>query len=961
MTVKNNFTLLEERYLPEEEATLYHYEHKKTKARLLHMKNEDPNKVFIIGFRTPPLGSTGNCHILEHCVLNGSRKYKTKEPFMDLLKSSLQTFLNAMTYPDRTVYPVASRNDVDFANLMDLYLDAVFYPNATRDPLIFRQEGWRYELFNKEDPINYQGVVYNEMKGAMSSAEDQVSDQISERLYPDSIYGENSGGNPYDIPSLSFEDFSNYHKKYYHPSNSWTFLYGDIDEEETFQRLEDYFKDFDYQEVKSLADDVGRFNQEHEYKESYSLSPSEDPTKQTYLSYSWLLKPAQDEERLLLQLFPAVLVNSEASPLRQALLKELDCEDVYCEFSPVREPAFSIVVKNVGPEDGPLFKEIVDRYMTSFAEEGLDKDLLFGELQSAEFSLREKGNFATKGIILGLSCLSGWIYDENPIDALSYREKLDSLREGAHGRLFEDFIQENFIENAHRVFIVHEPQPGLNVDRDKKVREGLDAYKAALSDDELDKLIEENEALRTRQDSGDSAEAKETIPQLTREDLPIHIEKLPRELVEKDGLTFLYHDLPTSDIHYIDFVFDVDHVSREEAEWLALICELVGMMDTENYSYSDYSNKESLYTGGITTRARLYRDMAGDRNDFSRKIIVSTKFLGVDHLEQGLNLIEEQLFRSLFSDQARMLEVLKMIQSYYQSSLVQSGHQLARARALSSLSALDDYNQALNGFDYYLFIKDLVKNYGPDQQAKIEEAYGKLFSTDGLIVNITSDGESMKKIGSAIEERVKSWPKDKEAYAPISFTPYVKKEAFITSTDVQFVSTAAEFSDDRFTGDLFVLQRILSNEYLYNEIRAKGGAYGAGMTIDVSQKFATYSYRDPKLLETLEVYRNLDEAVAKLDLSSEDLDRFLIGAVGAYDQPMTERQKGMQDLTDYLINKPEDHNDRLLNEMLAADLESLKAYQKNFAAIKNEQRVAVIGSEGKVKEAEDYFDEIIQL
>ncbi len=961
MTAKNTFTLIEKRYLPEEDATLYQYEHEKTKARVLHMKNKDPNKVFIIGFRTPPLGSTGNCHILEHCVLNGSRKYKTKEPFMDLLKSSLQTFLNAMTYPDRTVYPVASRNDADFANLMDLYLDAVFYPNATRDPLIFRQEGWRYEILDKDEPINYQGVVYNEMKGALSSAEDQVSDQISTQLYPSSIYGENSGGYPYQIPSLSFEAFSNYHKNYYHPSNSWTFLYGDMDEKETFQRLEEYFADFDYQDVDSLPKKVHRYGKEQVFTEHYSLSPSEDPDKKTYLSYSWLLHEAKDEDMLLMQLLPAVLVNSEASPLRQALLQELDCEDVYCEFSPVREPGFSIVIKNVHPDSAEKFQEIVDRKLQSFAKEGLDKDLLNGEVLSAEFSLREKGNYATKGIILGLACLSGWVYDKNPIDSLAYKDKLEALRQGAQGRLFEDFIQENFLENKHRVLMVHKPQPGLNVERDEKVRRELDAHKASLKASELDDLIDENKALLARQDSPDSAEAKETIPQLSRRDLPTHLDKTPRELVEKDGITYLYHDLPTSGIHYVDFAFDLSHVGKEDGLYLALICELVGMVDTDNYKYSDYAKKESLYTGGITTTPRLYQDMAGSRDDFSRRVILSTKFLGLDNLKDGLKLIEEQLFHSRFEDDKRIMEVIKMIQSYYQGSLVGNGHQLARARAFSSLSALDNYNQVLNGFDYYLFIKDLVKNYGPHHKKKLLENYSRLFRTQGLVVNITSDGASMKKIGQAIGDMVAAWPKDKDPAVAVSFTPFARKEAFITSTDVQFVSTAAEFSKEAFTGDLFVLQRILSNEYLYNEVRAKGGAYGVGMTIGVSQKFATYSYRDPKLLETIAVYQKLDQAVAKLDLSDKDLDRFLIGAVGAFDQPMTERQKGLQDLTDYLINKPADLNDRLLQEMLSTSLADLKAYQKNFADMDDDNHVAVIGSEAKVLEAKDYFDEIVIL
>ena len=959
----NDFTLIEQRTIEEEEATLYWLQHKKTKARLLYMDVDDPNKVFMIGFRTPPLGSTGNCHILEHCVLNGSRKYQTKEPFMDLLKSSLQTFLNAMTYPDRTVYPVASRNDADFANLMDLYLDSVFFPRAVEDPLIFRQEGWRHEIFSKEEDIRLQGVVYNEMKGAMSSSEDQVSDQVNRGLYPDTIYAENSGGDPYAIPDLTFEEFKNYHEDYYHPSNSWTFLYGAINEEECFNRLNDYFELFSEKEVKSLPEPTAPFSAPKRSEVSYSLGRSENGEKKAYLSYSWLVGRPQEEERMILQLLPEVLVNSEAAPLRQQLLKELDCEDVYAQLHPVNEVGFSIIVKHVDESRADRFKELVDRSLQKSVADGLDRELLEGELRAEEFNIREKGSFATKGIVIGLSIFNDWFYDESPIRSLLYRERLDRLKENLDRGVVESYIDRKLIQNPHSSFILHRPVPGMNAQKEADVQNKLADFQRTLSSKQLDQLIEENLRLQERQNRPDSQEARMTIPKLTRSDLPLEIPAVPRQIKEFGPDRYLCHPLASSGIHYLDIVFDARHISREEAPYMALVCELIGMLDTAHRSYGDYANKEALYTGGISASPRLYRKINRADDAFDRKVILSTKFLGFDNMEKGLELLDEQVFESDFSDRDRIMEVLLMARSYYQSGLIQSGHSMMRSRAVSSLQAMENYNQQINGIDYYLFLKDMADDFSPEKHEKLVRVYRKLFSGRGRIVNLTTDQGSMNRFLDMVKNHVDRYPQEELTEAPISFSPFAVREAFISSTDVQFVSKAASFGykDDLFRGDLIILQKILSDEYLYNEIRAKGGAYGAGLVIGMNGILSTYSYRDPHILRTIDCYDRLDKAASDLHLTDEDLDFYLVGAIGSYDQPLTASQQGRHDLNDFIMGKSADRTNRILRDMLESKKEDFEKYVDRLARIRDDLHLAVLGSEEQIMSHSKLFDKILHI
>lgn len=959
----SHFHLIESRYVPEEQSTVHLLEHAVTGSPVLYIENSDPNKVFTIAFRTPPLGSTGNCHILEHAVLNGSRKYCTKEPFMDLLKSSLQTFLNAITYPDKTVYPVASRNDADFANLMDLYLDAVFNPRVLEDELIFRQEGWRYEIFDKADPIVYQGVVYNEMKGALSSAENQVIEQINQALYEGTVYGENSGGDPYVIPTLDYDAFRHFHRTYYHPSNAYTVLYGAINETEAFTRLNEYFSAYSRAEIDSLPPRVTRLSSPVHRTMSFSVSKSEPTAGAAFLSCSWLLGDnTTSEQQYISHLIATILIEAEASPLRNALLKELTLEDLFTVTNAVRENSLSIVAKNIDPAQRPRFEAIIERYLRQFAEDGIDRELIEGVLNNAEFHLREKGNYATKGIVLSLSALGQWLYGFNPIDAISYRDNMAKLHAGLDAKLFERFIREHLLDNPHRIVIEHLPEPGLNERRDADVAKKLSAFKATLSDDALDALIAQNEALRTRQDTPDSEADKATIPTLTRAELPTALVRVPREIHRDAQATWLLHDLPTSGIHYVDLLFDVNHIAPEDAPYLATICELIGLMDTAQHDFRSYANRELLCTGGITATPKLYAIEDSD-DRFERKLIVSTKFLGLDHLEEGLSLIDEQLLHTSFADRDRLLDLLKMVQSQYQSDLVQNAHRIMRDRAMSHISRISSFHQQLNGLSYYSFVRDFVSDFTEAKCARLERIYSRLFRHPSRIVNLTAERDHFDRLRSSITAHLAAYPTEALAPADVPFEPKLIREAFYTSVDVQYVAIAAPLkTDEPLRDDLIVLSKLLSNEYLYNEIRAKGGAYGAGMIASASQRaFSTYSYRDPNLSRTLEIYRRLGDQIAALDLTEADLERFIIGAVGAVDEPMTEHQKGLFDLAGFIMQRESTYYDDRLREIVSATVDGLRRYADAFKAALPDACVAVLGSEQQIREACADFDEVVRL
>ncbi len=955
------FNLIEERWLEEENSSLLYYEHEKTGARLFHMKNKDNNKVFSIGFRTPPIGSTGNCHILEHSVLNGSRKYKTKEPFMDMLKRSLSTFLNAMTYPDKTIYPVASRNDADFQNLMDLYLDAVFFPAVKENEPIFRQEGWHYHIMDKNDPITYSGVVYNEMRGAMSSADDQIEDAICRSLFPGTIYAENSGGDPYHIPDLSYSDFIKYHDNFYHPSNSYIFLYGDMDPEKTYAHIGQYLDKFERKDVDSMPGDVKHFDKPLETEVPFAIASGDDPEGKDYLSLSWIVDRAKsDSSRYLSRLLSGALIKSESSPLRRALFDELGALDVRASLYDVKEIGFSIIVKGLGADKKDLFLKIVKDKLGEMVEKGIDRQALEGLVRGMEYRLREKDGMATKGIVFMDRVMNEGLYGCNSMDILAYDKQLDDLKKFLADGALEKYVDEKLLNNPHRVLVVHKAVPGLNVSKDKAVEEKLAAYKNSLSPEELDSLIEKNRTLEARQNADDTPEEKASLPTLSKDQLPESIVAAPREVKNVGGSTLLLHRMNTSGIVYLDLVFDINHIGFEDLPYVGLLANILGQLDTKKHSYEEYGKLESIYTGGISAGAAAIEKYSS--RDFNLNFTLSSKFLGLENLKKGLDLMTEQALDSLFTDKKRIKELINISLATMESSIIPSGHAYAIMRSMAKSNAASAYMEELGGLSYYMFLKKLSKDFGDEDVEKLTRIYSALTLGENRIINLTGSSDLLDQATGFVEKGLEVLPK---AQAPeralLVFEPKKMSEAFSLASDVQFAGLAAPFHEVKspHKGAYDVLANILSLTYLYNEIRAKGGAYGQGMAVSLDDMARVMSYRDPHLKRTVDIMMTMGDFIDKLDMDDNEFYSFLVGTIGAFDIPMTEEALGKKDLSNYMKGVDPDLYNRVLQEIKDTELSDVKKLSAQLEDFLTRASLTVIGSKEKLEKYD--FDKITNL
>lgn len=950
-----NYKLIEEKYLESEQADAKVFEHIKTKAKVFVLKNNDDNKVFAISFRTPPKDSSGECHIIEHCVLNGSKKYRTKEPFMDMVKGSLQTFLNAMTGADRTYYPIGSRNTKDFENLMDLYLDAVFNPRMKELDYIFKQEGWRYHI-NENGKLEYRGVVYNEMKGALSSAEDQIEEDIAWNLFPDSPYSLNSGGDPYEIPKLSYDALINYYNEFYHPSNSYIFLYGDLDYEKYLNYIdENYLSSYDYRYVASLPVYQKAFDKVREKEVFYNtLNQSEE---KGYISYSAIVGKNTDPlDRILGNLLNSVLINSESSPLKQKLM-ELDImEDIINMSSSNLEISFSLLAKNIDKKNREIFLKTVEDTLTDIVKNGINKDIIKSSLNDLNFYIKEKGAYPTKGIIYLINALNTWIYDKSPIEGIDFTESLKYVQENIDKGIFEKFIEERLLNNSHKAILIHSPKYGLNQEKDKTIDKNLQNLLSSMTAEEKNKLREENAAIEAFQNRENTREEKATIPMLKLEDINKHIKPVNREIVKTENYTILKHRLATSGIDYIKFIFSAEHLDKEEILYMSLLGQFLGMLDSENYSFGDLENKIYMETGGIHFTPNIY--MHYPSKQVKTAFFISTKIFS-ENVEKAFEVIEEVIFRSSFENKKRIKDLCQFLASRLEMGLYDNGHVLMMNRALSNHMKYYKINELINGIDFYLFVKSLNKIESEQIISKLKEVYKKLFTKKNLIINLTSDFSNESKLDFQIAKLVEKFEnKDYENFN-FTFEPKQVKEGFLSSADVQYVSLANKI--ENYDSKASILNNLASTGFLYNEIRAKGGAYGAGINISRLKSLAAYSYRDPNLKKTIENYRRLPQYLKELNIETSDLTPIIIGALGKFDPPMTERGKGDFDLNMYLSGRSYEELDDAIENALNFNIEDAK----NFAPVIEEAFVngslAVLGNKSTLIDNKDLFDKLIEL
>lgn len=947
----------------------YLLKHNKTGARVALLSNDDDNKVFYIGFRTPPKDSTGVAHIIEHTVLCGSDKFPVKDPFIELAKGSLNTFLNAMTYPDKTVYPVASCNDKDFQNLMDVYLDAVFHPNIYHEEKIFKQEGWHYELESAEDNLSINGVVYNEMKGAFSSPDDVLYREIMNSLYPHTSYGVESGGDPDVIPELTYEQFLAFHQKYYHPSNSYIYLYGNMDMAEKLQYIDEaYLSAYEALAVDSKPAVEEPFAQIVTVEKSYPIMESESEEGNTYLSYNVSLGEAIDRKDMIgFQALIDGIVSAPGAPVKQALLDAGIGTDIDCILEvDVRQPFFSIVAKNAEAGQKEEFIRIIEDKLRELSENGVDKKTLAAELNHDEFKYFEAdyGSYP-KGLMYGLQMFETWLYDEGkPFVYLELADTFKALKKELDTSFYENMIIRYLVENTHKSVVVVKPVKGLTGRKEKALAEALAAKKDSMTKEEIEKIVVETEELKRYQEEPSAREDLEKIPLLTRDD--IKKEALPYCNEEKKvgDTVLLYHDIFTNGIGYLRFLFDLKQVPKELFPYVGLLRAMIGLVDTKRRSYSDLYSEIHLQTGGITPAVNTYtdaRDLSQYRVTFDLK--VKTFY---ENLPQAFALAEEILTESVYTDAKRLYELVAESRSDKQAQMMSAGHSLAAGQALSYLSKPAMIMDHINGIGFYRLLEGLEKNFEHKKEelaANMHKLVRCIFRPENLMVDYTAQQEGLSGIEALIEDlkaKLYTDPIDTKGYEPI---PVKKNEGLMSSAQIQYVCRAGNFAKKGlpYTGALKVLRVMMGYDYLWTQVRVKGGAYGCMCQFGKSGESYFVSYRDPNLEKTIETYEKAADYIEHYEADERTMTQYIIGAVSEMDMPLTPSAKGNYSLAGYLTHYDFERVQRERDELLATDADTIRGLARYIRAFMKDECLCVVGNEEKIKEQEKLFAKIEYL
>lgn len=943
--------------------------HKKSGARIAILSNNDDNKVFYIGFRTPPEDETGVPHIIEHTTLCGSKKFPVKDPFIELAKGSLNTFLNAMTYPDKTVYPVASCNDQDFKNLMDVYLDAVFNPNITKYEEIFKQEGWHYELTGKDDELKINGVVYNEMKGAYSSPDEVLSSQIYRSLFPDNTYSKDSGGNPEYIPKLTYEAYLDFYHKYYHPSNSYIYLYGDMDVVERLKWLDkEYLSLYDYKKVNSEINKQPAFDEIKNVEAQYSITMDDSQENKTYLSYNRVVGDSLDE--MLYQAFDVLdyaLVSSPGAPVKQALIDAGIGDDVYGSYDAgILQPVFSFVAKNANASQADEFENIIENTLKEVVKTGINKEALLAGINSSEFKFREAdfGQFP-KGLLFGLNCLDSWLFDDmKPFIHLECLGTFAKLRKAVDTDYFEKLIQEYLLDNTHGSSVTVKPKRGLGNEREEALAKELSDYKASLSDEEIKKLIEDTEHLKKYQEEPSSDEDLRKLPMLTRADMKKNA--MPFSNIEDELLDVkvVRHDIESNGIDYISFLFDAGDFAQSELGYLGFFTNALGLVSTEKYSYTDLANATNIYTGGISTGTASHPDIK-DRNNFVFKFEVKLKVLE-KNLDKALELMEQMLLSSDFTDTKRLGELVAQIKARLQANLSSSGHLVAAMRSMSSFSRYALYQDELKGIAFYRSICHIEKELSESPKSvsdKLAAIAKKLFARNRMLISFTGNNEAYGNAKPSLEKVIAGFNKMSTIgnQAEVHFN--TAKEAFIDASQIQYVAKTGDFICEgyEYTGALRLLRIILSYDYLWINVRVKGGAYGCMNTFLRSGESYFVSYRDPNLSDTLDVYDRIPEYIKSFSPDERDMTKYIIGTFSALDTPMNPEAKGSRSLSAYLEGITYEQIQKERNEILNAQPEDIRRLADLVEAVLKKDSICVIGNENMIKESAGLFENVEKL
>ena len=962
------YELQKEENLPGIQAKGYLLRHKKSGARVLLVENDDENKVFSIGFRTPPSDSTGVPHIMEHSVLCGSKNFPAKDPFVELVKGSLNTFLNAMTYPDKTVYPVASCNDKDFQNLMHVYMDAVLHPNIYQHEEIFRQEGWSYKLDSLDDKLEYNGVVYNEMKGAFSSPEGVLDRVVLNTLFPDTSYANESGGDPEVIPELTYEQFLDFHRKYYHPSNSYIYLYGDMDMEEKLKWLDlEYLSDYEEIQVDSRIKYQEPFTEVVEKEIAYSIASDESESENTYLSYNKVIGTSLDRELYLaFQILDYALLSAPGAPLKKALTDAGIGKDIMGSYdNGIYQPIFSVIAKNAEKSRKDIFVETVEDVLRTLVTDGIDKKALEAGINYHEFRYREAdfGNYP-KGLMYGLQMMDSWLYDdEKPFIHIEALDTFEFLKKQVQTDYYEQLIQKYLLDNTHGAIVVVKPERGRTARMEKELEEALQVYKTSLSKEEQERLVERTKALEAYQSEPDAEEDLERIPILKREDISREIAPIINEELTLAGVPVVFHEIETNGIGYMDVMFDASDVAEEELPYLGILQSVLGIIDTTHYEYGELFNEINVHTGGIGTSLELYNDVTNVKEKAFRSTFeVKAKAL-YQKLPMAFEMIGEILAESKLEDTKRVKEILAMLKSRLLMKFQSSGHTTAALRAMSYASPSAKLKDMTSGIEFYEKVAYLEEHF-EEEKVRLTEILTnltkKLFRSDRMMISFTASKAGLSGMETMIEGLKKRLFEEETKETPCILHCEKKNEGFKTASKVQYVARAGNFIDQGvpYHGALQILKVILSYDYLWQNVRVIGGAYGCMTNFNRIGEGYFVSYRDPNLKRTMDVYEGVVDYLENFTVTDRDMTKYIIGTMSNIDQPMTPAIKGERSMNLYMNRVSEKMIQTERCQILEAQQEDIRKLAPVVEAVLRADQICVIGGEEKIEEDRELFQNI---
>jgi len=955
------FNLVKEQHIPELNATAQLYTHKRTGARLLSIINDDENKVFGINFRTTPKDSTGVAHILEHSVLGGSEKYPVKEPFAELLKGSLATFVNAFTAPDKTIYPVASQNMQDFYNLIDVYIDAVLHPSISEQT--FMQEGWHYEINDPSEPLTYKGVVFNEMKGAYSSPEGVLETRIFNSLFPKHTYGIDSGGDPGNIPDLTYENFKTFWETYYHPSNSFIFFYGNDDPGKRLKLIEGYLKPYKKRKVKSMVPIARPFKKPKKVQYSYDAGEDAEIAQKNYLVVNWKLPDTSDAVlNYSFHVLGDILIGTPASPLRKALLDSGLGEDlagVGMETS-LRQMVFSTGLKGTRARHAKKIEKLIFDTLESLVQNGIDPDTVTAAINTLEFRLRENntGSFP-RGIGLMLRALSTWLYDEDPFKMLAFEDSLNEIkaRLSADPRYFEKLIQTHLLDNVHRTTLRLKPDPELGHRSDEEEKARLEKIRASLSNEQVAELVENTKKLKQMQETPNSPEALATLPILKLEDLEKKSITVPIEVMELGDTRTLYHDLFTNGIVYLDIGFDLHALPKELVSLTEIFGRALFEIGTETEDYVKLAQRIGKSTGGI------YADGVSVSTLGSRETVAKLFIRGKATVAQSaemLNILKDILLTANFDNRERLKQIVLEEKAGLESGIVPSGHGFINTRLRAQFNESGWVNDEMKGIGYLFALRELASDIDRRWKSvlkKLETMRDLLINRNAAIVNVTLDAENWKTFKPQLESFLATLPVKNIQLSTFDVQPSTQKEGLTIPAQINYVGKGANLYDlgYKYEGSAEVILGYLRMAYLWEKVRAQGGAYGAYVQLDDRSGVLTYlSYRDPNLTATLENYDKAGSFLKGLDdsrLPNTELTKAIIATIGDLDSYQLPDAKGYTSMMRYLTGRTDEIRQKTRDEVLSTNGEDFIAFGEVLEKVAQSDAVAVMGSQSALENA----------